>query len=420
MTSDTLQARPLVQVMPGSAVLRVAGYLVLVDLFILPYFPLFIMPLSLMFVLAWAVCRLEVRTDRDLRLFFIIAFCVLASAGLALFYRQLPGIIVENFKRAGQFLTSFAYYFLLRRAAQDRRFNATPAVVLFLLWFAALAMYFFVSPENATFNVQRLYTSTAFVGDQNLTFFRFGYAFSDPNTAGYLVVMAGLFLLGYGRMGSLSTVVVLGISILGVVVSGSRGAALAMAVGGGLWGWRSGIIGRHAFRFAVAVVIVIVAGVFAFRWYAQQYPEKVETIDLVYSNLKYRLTGGGELSLNEVVLRGETSAGESRISTYRIAVTSFWPLPLGRGYELTGEYPSFRPHSDILRILYGYGFIALIATFLFFFRDAWHHELAIPAFMAFAFNTLIDEQKLLAAFLALLAIARVQTARARAAGVQNP
>jgi O-Antigen ligase len=393
-----------------SAIVNVAAVVALFDLLVLPYFPWFIAPMSLAIVLPWALTRFEItRVDRDLRLFFIIAICVALSAGLSFAYRDKP-VVVENVKRAGQLLTTFAYYFFFRRVARARRFHFKGVLFAYLFYASAWSLYFLIAPDAATWAIQRFYPSIATLTTSNLVYFRFAYIFADPNTAGYLLAIVALFLLRFGRLGALATSAVLAMLALGIITSGSRGVMLAAGVGVLLWAWRSGIIGRYAFRFAFGAAVLVIGLVIGFRYYQERNPEKTLVATFVYESLMRRMTGAGETSFQDVLLSGKESAGESRLLTYIYAVSNFEPLPLGRGYEITPP-PSFRPHSDILRFLYSYGFIAMIAALIFFFRDAWRFEFALVAFMGFAINTLIDEQKLVAVFFVLLALARVEVIR---------
>jgi len=165
-----------------SALTRLAGYVVLIDILILPYFPFLVMPLSLPFIVLWAVCRFEIHMDRELRLFTIIAVCIVASTGLSFLFRD-PSTATENLKRAGQLLTSFAYYFFFRQLAKNIRFNPTPALMAYIIYYGAWVAYFFVAPYRATILQQRVYTAIAWIGEKNVIFYRFSYMFADPNTA---------------------------------------------------------------------------------------------------------------------------------------------------------------------------------------------------------------------------------------------
>ena len=82
------------------------------------------------------------------------------------------------------------------------------------------------------------------------------------------------------------------------------------------------------------------------------------------------------------------------------------PFLWGEGYVLIRNGTWFRPHSDILRMLYSYGILAF-ALYGYMFRRCLTSRGFInflPAFMAFAVNSLLDDQKLFALFLIMYSI----------------
>ena len=84
--------------------------------------------------------------------------------------------------------------------------------------------------------------------------------------------------------------------------------------------------------------------------------------------------------------------------------------PFGRGYTLFIDQSPIRPHSDHIRIFYSYGLICYILVIYLFFKNIFNVKFLfiIPAFIAFSINSLIDEQKLFALFLIILAIRQCQ------------
>lgn len=399
---------------PGSmALARVFAYLVFIDLLLFPYFPLFVMPYTLGIVVLWAICRTRVSVDHELGLFFVLAACVIVSATLSIAYRSID-LIPENFKRAGQLLSSFGYYFFFRWLARDRKFDPKPVLLAFVTVHAMWSLWFLASPESALKLASRLYPLAALSMEGNLMFRRFSYFFTDPNTNGFLIAIVGLFLAQFGNMGTLGSAAVLGAVALGAITSGSRGVLVALALAAGLVVVHNRRrLFRHAFRSAMAIAVVGLVAGGAFRYWYSSHPADTAVFLSTARTARERLVGREGESFEDVMLHGDTSAGESRISIYRWEVTHLWPLPLGRGYQILAEGAIFRPHSDFFRMLYSYGFVACGVMLFFLFRDGGAFYFAIPAAMAFAINTLIDEQKLLVIFLALLAIARVRAAGAK-------
>ena len=404
MTEATPDVYPSIHT---NALVRSLGYLMLIDLLVLPYVSFPVMPYTLAVVVVWALCRLKVHIDRDLKLFLIVAVCVAVSAAFSALYRP-PEIVVENVKRAGQLLTTFAYYFFFRWVARDRRFNPKPILLSFVVFHTLWSLWFLASPLAATEPVLRVYPLAGLTAENNMMYSRFAYLFMDANTNGYFIAMLGLYLAQFGEMSAIGSVFVLAMMSVGVIASGSRGVLVALVIVAAqiVVRERHRIL-HHALRIVPATVILAMIAIAGFRYWSAREPDKMLVFFETFTTAKSRLLGQEGQTLQDVMIRGQTSAGESRLSTYRSVLTSFWPLPLGRGYLANGE-SVFRPHSDFLRMIYSYGFIACMAIIVFLFRDAWSIYFSVPALIAFAVNSLFDEQKLFAVYVALLAIARVR------------
>lgn len=389
-----------------SALMRGLGYLALIDLFLLPYVGFLVMPYTLVVVVAWAVCRMEVTFDAEIWLFLIVAGGVVLSTFLSPLTR--PDLPMENVKRAGQLLTTFSYYFFFRSLARDSRFRPTRLLVVFLTITAAWSLWFLASPEGATNLIMRFYPLTRITGPGNITMSRFAYIYMDANSSAYITLMLAFYLAQFGCLKRFGRATVILLAIPGVIASGSRGALLSSFLVVGIMVFRNGHrVLIKAIRFAPAMLILLIGAVFGFRYWSENHPATTMVLVDTVNSAQNRLIGRDEQTLSEVLLVGEESAGASRMTTYRWVVSNLWPLPLGRGYEAVKG--TFRPHSDILRMVYSYGFIAAAAIIWFFFRDVQRKYFIVPALITFTFNSLIDEQKLLATFLVLLALARVQT-----------
>jgi hypothetical protein len=149
----------------------------------------------------------------------------------------------------------------------------------------------------------------------------------------------------------------------------------------------------------VALVVAAAAGFF-------YYVSEIATTSRIARVAFDRIFGSSERYLN----------GSGRFDVWLRFTSNLLPLPLGRGYVLRVESAVQGTHSDLLRVLYAYGVLAVLPTlWLLFGRIISLTPLILPALMAFSINTLLDEQKLLALFLALLAIAGVAAEKNRTA-----
>jgi hypothetical protein len=391
------------------SVTEVVGYCVIFDLLMVPHFPLFVVPYSLALVIPWAVYRGRVTRDRDLRLFFALVLCVTLSALLSGFYRD-SGIVVDNIKRAGQLLTSFAYYFVMRGLAREKRFNVTPVLMLFLLYHTAWVLSYWISPQPTISGLARLYPLSSTAAEGSLLGGRFTYMFSDANTDGYLVAMSGVFLATFGRLRAPATALTVLLMIVNAAATGSRGVVVSLIFVCASWLVQSSrALLRNALGLAAAALVIVAVTLGGMRYYRARYPQDFEQTRVAIENSTKRLAGDGG---GPVSALAEDQSTANRIGYYTWLTSNLVPLPLGRGYHLLNdEGVEVPPHSDALRMIYSYGIIAFVVLVLLLFRDIRHASFAIPALFAFSVNSLIDEQKLFGIFLSLLAIARVETAR---------
>lgn len=101
------------------------------------------------------------------------------------------------------------------------------------------------------------------------------------------------------------------------------------------------------------------------------------------------------------LLRIFSNDGGTRFIKYNQLFSDRLPYLWGEGYVIVRNGFWFRPHSDLLRFLYGYGIITLV-TFILYFRKVFNLKnifVFIPAIVAFQSNSLIDDPKLLSIFL---------------------
>jgi O-antigen ligase len=222
---------------------------------------------------------------------------------------------------------------------------------------------------------------------------RFAYLFTDPNTAGYflLVAAAGLLMTARTLRSQLTTLAILAPLVF---ITQSRGALFIYALVAIATIYPPRRLARTllSVRRAGIVLFVVVGLVCLLIYLKQSGNEQFEVARMAYERLF-------EASSEQY------ATGGARLYVWERFFTSHLPLPLGRGYVLDVAGVVQGTHTDVLRITYSYGLIALVAIMMFFFRRLMSFPvLILPALMAFLINSLIDEQKLMALFLALLGI----------------
>jgi hypothetical protein len=373
-------------------VARWLGYFMLVDLLFLPYFQLLIMPFSLPLVLAGLfLLRVRIRDDRYVLMFGVLAFAVFVSLATGMFIPEVEEYQVENLKRAVQLLSSFAYFFYFRWLAREVPLRVERISACFLAWFALLAVAFYLDPAGTGEAIRSFYGRLVTAEETLQMHLRFSYQFTDPNTAAYFLLLAAAPLLLIKRS-NFSLAVLASVLVLTTFVTQSKGAFLALAgmLFFTLYPPGSFLQSMVSLRRIALILVLVVAGSMAFIWLSSVFDSN-PLLRLAYERLFDSDNRFG--------------TGSSRFEAWMTFLNNFTAMPFGRGFALLIDGSLMRPHSDLVRLVFSYGFVAAIPVLIWFFGrlKSWP-VLLLPAMMAFFINSLIDEQKLLGLFLALLAI----------------
>jgi hypothetical protein len=373
---------------------RWVAYFSLFDLLVLPYFQLVILPLSLpLLLLSLLVLDTRIRNDSYLFLFGVVIASAVLSVGAGYFVNDSSEYLAENTKRLFQLFSTFFYFFYFRWVARRVPMDIRPVLRVFLVWVWILSIAFVVRPGLTGELIRTVYGRLVTAEDTLAEHLRFAYLFTDPNTAGYflLVAAAGLLMTARTLRSQLTTLAILAPLVF---ITQSRGALFtyALVAIATIYPPRRLAKTMLSVRRAGIVLFVVVGLVGLLVYLKQSGNEQFEVARMAYERLF-------EASSEQY------ATGGARLYVWERFFTSHLPLPLGRGYVLDVAGVVQGTHTDVLRITYSYGLIALVATMMFFFRRLMAFPtLILPALMAFLINSLIDEQKLMALFLALLGI----------------
>jgi len=410
MSALSYPAAPVDSLSQNMGLARLVAYFAMFDLLLLPYFQLVIIPFSLpVLVLAMLVLDTRIRNDSYLLLFGIVVAGVVLSLGASYFVSASPEYLTDNAKRAFQVCSTFVYFFYFRWVARHAPLDVRPLLRLFLAWFWILSIAFMLRPGVTGEFLRMVYGRLVSSEKQFAQHLRFSYLFSDPNTAAYFVLVAASALLMSARTLRLQVLLLTLLAPL-VFLTQSRGALVVYVLMGLVTIYPPRRLARTLLSVRRAgILLFVVVGLVAVLIYLKESGnEQFEAVTMAYERLF-------EASSEEYL------TGTSRTEIWQRFTSSHLPLPLGRGYVLAVAGVAQGPHSDVLRITYGYGLIALVAIMLFYFRRLWAYPaLILPALMAFLINSLCDEQKLTALFLALLGICIGQEERLKAAATPGP
>ena len=372
------------------------GHLVIIDLLFFPYFQYVIMPYSLPVVLVGLLASIRISMPINFKqvlgaIFGLIIFSLIIS----LILPDSSIYAVENLKRALQFTTSFAYFIYFYQLG--RRFgNATlnlKILLAFLIYYCSFSIYFLANPIAANELVTTVYGRLVAPQSDVLSHFRFSYIFTDPNTGAYFLLIATLPLLPLlkSRLSSLMAFMAI---LVAVLISQSRGGLLAMLLGTMLWLIHSSTSNERIYSSllikAFLAILMLILGLVVIN---KLIDNNIFGDTLITDYILYRLTDQESIDIGS----------GSRITRWLYYISELIPLPFGRGYIFNVDSADFNPHSDLLRLIYSYGFIVAPLFIYLCFRHILRIPLIIvPAVVAFGINTLIDEQKLFALFLSLL------------------
>lgn len=372
-------------------IIKCISYFILIDLIFLPYFPYFIMPISLPVVILMLFFYGKFEKNSYFNIFIVISIFILISVFTSIIIGRSSDIILENFKRALQFITSFFYFFYFSYFTKIKDLNIKKILMVFIVYQLVLAIIFFVDPSMIISLKKNFYTGSAHAADNILIYLRYSYMFVDPNTAAYFYLIITFFLYHKYDLKIITKFFVISSTIILLLAFQSNGAIIAFFSGLILHAilqkefFRTKTI-KYIFIFILLTTLVLI------------------TIKIIHPNLWLEMI---EI-INRYEYRYETSlaAENPRIGIYLKALNNLIPFLWGQGYILKIENAVFKPHSDHFRMIYSYGIIAYLSTLYYFFKHLLNKNFifVLPAFFAFSINTLIDEQKLLALFLSLLAI----------------
>lgn len=375
--------------MSRKKVVHIIAYISLIDLLFFPYFPYIIMPYSLPLVFITALFMLEkIKLDKTVTIYVLICIFVLLSTLISVYINVPSEYIIDNFKRAMQFLTTFVYFFFYKLVFDKYKPNFKPIIIVFSIYIFLLITFFFNNPLSYLEFKNGLYSLNARDYGEFLFFSRFDYMFKDPNTAGYFILIPLIFALTKLNLHTITNFLLVFLLLLTMLATKSVGVTLSVILFIFLYIVRllkSKRLSNRKFILSIAIITVI----------------------LISLNYKYNLLDLYTVEIENYKERIELAEGsaESRVSIYTNVISEFYPMIFGTGYTLIKDGVTVKPHNDHLRIIYSYGLISYILIIYLLFRKIFssYLKILIPAFIAFSFNTLIDEQKLFALFLIILA-----------------
>lgn len=385
--------------------------LIFIDILFLPSLSLPLlptMPISLPFVVGY--CFLHPHIVRRNKVFipfvgFVlllllsIIFGIVFSPEKTILNGELISVSEYNLKRTFQIIILFSYLFFITSININREV-IQKLLSVFVLWYLFLGLLSALD-LNTYFNIHEMFygnntisNTDYYLNYESYNIFRYRYFFLDANTSIYFFLLITFFLLVNFR-GTMKYNIFLHTSnIIAVLLSQSTGAFVTTILFYTFYFFINPLIlrgaifnKRNAIKVILLLIIVAIASLLSIMIYF--YSNNLDLTEVGF------LTSGFDRITN--------NDGGGRFDKYILMFNDRLPLLWGEGYVLVRNNLWFRPHSDILRMLYSYGLIAFV-LFMYIFRKSFSYKsflIFLPTFTAFAVNSLLDDQKFFTLFLLL-------------------
>ena len=371
------------------------------DLLVFPYFQIIIMPFSLPLILiSILLYNGKLTLPNGFKLpFLIISLCVLISNLIGFLIPSSVYFAFSNLKYGLQFLLSFLYFVFFYNINYKYHIEKYLFLIsfIFLFLFISTGLIFITNPIDTSSIISDIYGRTTQV-KSDLIFLRFAFLFSDPNTAGYFLLIALFPWLPFLKNKLLEIIITL-LLLFSIILTQSKGALLAFFIClffhfNPFKITLSSKVKKSLFIKFIFLFISLLTGCFLIYYL------------FIYNNQSLNLEQFIALDLFIERILSPLSEDAGRIDIWNNVIFRVMPLPIGRGHDfIIGLSSLFSPHSDILRLAYSYGYIVLF-IFLGWLSNLFlkFPLLITPAFIAFSLNSLIDEQKLFGLFLSILGV----------------
>lgn len=367
------------------------------------------MPISLLLIILYCIFNPSIiKRNRVFKPFLLFVFFLIISMFFGILFNppythlgaQVVSVTEYNIKRTLQIIILFMYLFFSENVQLDKKMTKKIFSV-FILWYLFLGVLSTINLSRY-FSIHNLiYGATIskvdyYLNYETLNVFRYRYIFLDANTSIYFFLLITSYLLILNKNSKIYNIFIHLANILAIFLSQSTGATISLIIFYFMYFIilpifkRKKTYNRNKILISTisisAISITLLLGAVL---YTQISNFNIMGIDFIQS-------GYERISSND---------GGGRFEKYLYLFQDRLPFLWGEGYVIVRDGMWFRPHSDILRMLYSFGIIPFL-LFIYMFRKISSlrgFTLFIPSMIAFAANSLIDDQKLFAMFLVIYA-----------------
>ena len=364
-------------------------YFILLDLVILPVTRFYGLSISLL------ICLYYVFTKKGSNKYWLakyFLFLVVLSTAIGLFTKTQTVILqnissysildshIEDIKRCAYLLFAYFYFRTVRIIVSDHQIEKK-ALHQFIWIYVALFLLLYgvkiINPQGYYVLRNMLYGQDISMGFTNELiasgyYSRYSFVFLDPNSSGYISMALIILMIEYTCKRERIIYYLLLALIPVLTLSTGNIFALGIYFLVKLISKRKNL--THSKRSIYTIAVIAVAAAFLL---VQQsaFVQNIAVID-----------------------RMENNSMSGRFAIYADIFNKLKLPIIGQGYVIAQEGNYVRPHSDHLRILYGYGILAYLCALKIILNKKLltsKYYFLIPIWIAFTINSAIDEIRIL-------------------------
>lgn len=380
-------------------------WFIIIDIFLLPYFNIVVLPISFFVILLWAITnRSVVKNSPDYNEILICTTIMVISTIWGAVSNGEYGVNSDNIKRLIQYAISFEYLFFFRYYLSEHHPNLKKILYCFIAFVVSLAVLFQTNPTIysticSLWNKGNAYISSSFLESISFGYtLRYGFIWTDQNNIAYALTGIILFLLLFFENNIAEIVILFAANVYVLFCCMSSG------------GW----IG-----FAISWICYLIYRLMTIRRPSLMVSKKTLIGSIIIIIALFVLVDSGLLGqfLESDLVKSATDRFENNENSrteiwLRILreESIFWHILIGNGSTLIINGMHRAAHSGHLYWIYAYGFISYFIFMKKFFwfgiRQIWKYIPVISFFLCFTMNTMVGEQKLLLIYIMIVAYLR--------------
>ena len=177
-------------------------WFVIIDIFLLPYFNIIVIPISFFVIILWTIHnRGIVRRSKDYNGLLLCIALMIVSTIMGAIVNSDYGVTTDNIKRLLQYTISFEYLYFFRYYFSKHHPNLKRILYIFIAFVDGLAVLFQINPTIysticSIFNKGNAYISSSFLDSIDYGYIlRYGFIWTDQNNIAYALTGIIMFIL---------------------------------------------------------------------------------------------------------------------------------------------------------------------------------------------------------------------------------